>query len=200
VALCGCAGGNKIRGEIGGLEIQPKSAFFFAQQDAFGDDSLVGVVLSSLKTGCEDYGFYLTASEGLDSGVELASAWSAVFPPDFWEVAMVLRTGDPASALTGQTYKGIGWDVPLDNRGEVYGRATHNLALRDANFYDGVSPASNYYIDYLSNGGSMEIKSHVPGQELKGTFGTGFVQSDGSPSGIVNIHFKAVYCPEADLL
>jgi hypothetical protein len=193
--------GNHIRGEISGYEVIPKSAFFFAQQDAFGDDSLIGVVLSTLKTGCEDYGFYHTAAAGMDGPAELASAWGAVFPPDFWEVAIVMRTGDPAAELTGQVYSGTAWDAPLDNRGEAYVRATQNHRLRDETFYNGGGVAAEYYTDHLSNAGDLEITSHQPGQKLNGTFGTGFVlASDGSASGIVNISFKAVFCPEADLL
>ena len=77
VLLGGC--GNRIRGEIEDHQIKPKSVFFFSQPQVLGTDGLIGVVMTDRKNGCEDWGFYLTASQGVTNPADQATNWAAVF-------------------------------------------------------------------------------------------------------------------------
>ena len=195
----GCA--NRVRGEVGELEVPVRSAFFFSQEGAFGDDSLIGIVMSSLGDGCQDYAFYQTAIQGLDSPSEQASAWQAVFPEDFWEVGIVLRTGSPTQSLSGSTLTGIPRNKSLDGRGQAYSRITHNLNHRDEAWFDGSGQAGVYIDEFISNGGQLEIVEHTPNSTIRGNFGTAFIDNlEDVQAGVLDIHFKATFCPEADLL
>lgn len=192
---------NRIRGEVGELEVPVRSAFFFSQEGAFGEDSLIGIVMSSLGDGCQDYAYYQTAIQGLDGVTEQASAWQAVFPDAFWEVGIILRTGPPTQPLAGSTFTGIPRTKSLDGRGQGYARITHNLIHRDEGWFDGTGQASVYMDEFISNGGQIEISEHTPNSSIRGRFGTAFIDNlDDVQAGVLDIHFKASFCPEADLL
>jgi hypothetical protein len=184
---------------VANQEVPVKSAFFFAQEGVFGEDSLLGVVLSSLPDGCADYGYYFTASRDLTSPTQLASAWGAVFPADFWEVGALLRTGPPADVLTGQQLDGIPWDAPLTDRATATGSVVHHTKRRDEAFWDGTANTADYWSKYQFNGGHVSIETHLPGQRIQGTYTVSTVV-EGDASGVLEIDFSAVFCPEADLL
>ena len=198
IALIGCSK-SRIRGVVANQEIPVKSTFFFAQDGVYGDDSLLGIVLSSLTDGCADYGYYFTASRDLSSPEQLSSAWGAVFPREFWEVGILLRTGPPSDVMTGQNMDGVPWDAPLNERGTATGEVVHHVKSRDGAYWDGTADAAEYFTDYQFNGGNLWVDSHAPGQRIQGTYTVSTVE-EGDARGVLEIGFNAVFCPEADML
>lgn len=200
LALLGAAGcGNHIKGEIEDHLIKPKSTFFFTQEGVLGGDSLVGVVMTDIPDGCEAYTAFL--SGGSAAPADLAARWAAIFPPDFWEITFVLRTGDPNVPMVGQAFQGIPWDGTLDANQQAQGLFSHNLALLDQAYFDGTGDASLYRRDYVSNGGTLEISKHEPGGSIGGRFATFTVDAaNGAPTGLLEITFSGDFCPTADLL
>ena len=197
----GACSPNRVFGQVDSLEIPVRSGFFFEQPNALGADSLVGIVLTDLPDGCDDYGFYAAASENLSTPAEYTSAWAAVFPAGFWETALVLRTADPSVSLSGQRYKGVAANRTLTEQGQTYGRITHNKALRDDAWFDGSAPETDYFDEYITVDGNLEIDLHRPQQLIKGTMGASTANTKtGNPSGLLVIHFKATFCPNGDLL
>ena len=42
---------------------------------------------------------------------------------------------------------------------------------------------------------------HTPNSTIRGNFGTAFIDTlEDAQAGVLDIHFKATFCPEADLL
>ena len=197
-SLLACTG-NRVRGVVNGQKVPVRSAYFFVQDGVFGDDSLTGVVLSSLQDGCVDYGYFLTVTRDLTSPEQLASAWSAVFPADMWEVGILLRTAPASEVMTGQVYDGIAWNAGLEERGTVAGQARHITRFRDENWWDGSAPLEDYGASFDFHSGTLMVESHQPGQRLAGNYTTSTMYN-GDPTGVLNIDFNAVFCPEADLL
>lgn len=199
--LAGCDG-NRIRGEIEDHQIKVRSAFFFAQPQAFESDGLIGIILTDRKHGCEDWTAYLTVSQGVVAPADQAANWAATFgtTPDFWEIAFLLRVANPAAPLQG-ALAGIGWDKPLDGANKATGLITHNLMVRDVAYYDGTGDISAYRDDYVTNGGTLELEIYQPGAAAKGRFATFTVDAaNGDPTGLVDMYFNAEFCPGADLL
>jgi hypothetical protein len=190
----GCSG-SKVKGAIDGIPIDVGSAFFFAETDVLAEDDLVTVVMSDLKDACQDYGYYLESTKDMAGADDFASAWAAVFPADFWEIAVILRVGDSEVPLDGAQLVGIDWDETLDERSHGFASLVHNRALRDAAYFDGSGPTSDYLDSYVSRGGRIEIAKHIPGSSLRGEFGTEIVDRDeGETKGIVQMKFNAVFC------
>jgi len=195
----GCSG-NAIQGTIDGFPVKVRSAFYFAEPDAMAEDDLVTVVMTDLKNGCQDYGFYLESTDEMVEADDLASAWAAVFPPDFWEVAIILRVSDAAVPLDGVQLVGIDWDETLEQRNHGFASVVHNRAMRDAAFFDGSGPTDDYLDGYLSRGGRVEISKHVPGSFIRGNFGTEMVdREEGETKGLVKMKFNAAFC-DVDIL
>lgn len=196
----GC--GNKIRGEIEDQQIKPKSVFFFAQEAVLGTDSLIGVVITDQPSGCEKYSAFLGAAATSAIPADMASQWAANFPePDWWDVTFLIRTAAVSTPLTGQVFTGIKWNESLDAVGKASGGFTHNLAVRDTAYWDGTGDYNAYRKDYVSNGGSLEISNHVPGDKIAGRFATFTVDPlTGGPTGLLEISFNGSFCPAADLL
>lgn len=198
VGLSACSS-SKVRGVVNGQEVPVKSAYFFVQDGVFGDDSLTGVVLSSLPEGCADYGYFHTLTRDLTSPEQLSSAWTAVFPPDFWEVGILLRTGPASEGIAGSVYEGIRWDAGLEDRGTVTGEVRHVTRHQDELYWDGTAPAEDYGTTFDLHAGELRVSRHEPGQRLEGTYTTS-TQYQGEATGVLDIRFNAVFCPEADLL
>jgi hypothetical protein len=199
LAASGCSR-SSVKGAIDGIPVDVKSAFYFADTDVLAEDDLVTVVLSDLKDACQDYGYYLESTKDMAGADDFASAWAAVFPPDFWEIALILRVGDSAVPLDGSQFVGIDWDETLDERSHGFASIVHNRALRDSAYFDGSGPASDYLDGYLSRGGRIEIAKHIPGSSLRGEFGTEIVDRDeGATKGLVQMKFDAAFC-DVDIL
>ncbi len=195
----GCAS-NRARGPIDGVEIDVKSALFFSQSEALGEDGLVTVILSDLKDSCQDYGYYIEATKDMEAADDLAGAWAAIFPPDFWEIAIIMRVEDPAVPLDGAHVTGLDWDETLEERNHGFATFVHNKTFRDSAYFDGTGPTSDYLDDYLSRGGRIEVDKHLPGSMIRGNFGTEVVDAeDGEHVGLVRMNFKAPFC-DVDIL
>ena len=197
--LAGCSGSD-INGAIDGVPVKVKSAFYFAETDALAEDDLVTVILSDLKDACQDYGYYLESTKDMEGADDFASAWAAVFPPDFWEVAIIFRVADSQVPLDGAQLVGLDWDETLDQRNHGFASFVHNRAIRDASFFDGSGPTSDYLDGYVSRGGRIEITKHIPGSYIRGNFGTEVVdREEGETKGLVKMKFNAPFC-DVDIL
>ncbi len=160
----------------------------------------MGIVLSDLPNGCDDYGYYAAVTKDFNTPGQYAGAWAAVFPEEFWETAIILRTADPNVTLAGQRFDVVPANRTLEKQRQTYARITHNKAHRDLAWFDGTAPSTDYFSEYLTIDGNLELYAHKPQQVIKGAIGSATINTaTENASGSVLIHFKATYCPAADL-
>jgi len=195
----GCSS-NAVKGSIDGTIVEVKSAMFFSEAEALGEDGLVTIILTDLKDGCQDYGYYLEATDDVEGANTFAEAWAAVFPPDFWEIAIILRVADSEVSLDGSEILGISWDETLQERNQGFASITHNKTFRDAAYFDATGPSSDYLTEYVTEGGRIEINKHLPESFIRGEFGTQVVDTEnGNNKGLVRFQFNAPFC-DVDIL
>ncbi len=181
----------KVKGEIDGETPPIEVSMFLEDSDAFGEEGLVAVVLSSEPNACRLYEYFLDQTDaGGWRGYSIG--WQKTFPDNFWQISLVLRTGAFDGTLDGQTFTGIPWDAVPEQNGQAYGHVVHYVQHPRPDSPDN----GDWRVDYNSNGGSFEIDKHEPGERLTGTFSAPFVDPvDGSARGELEMKFDARVCP-----
>ncbi len=193
-AASGCT--NTIRGTVDGLELPAmQSAFVIESEDGYGEDGTLLVWMSSVADACNKAEAVLAGQDETDDPDALAALWSTHYPEDFWEVTVVLRTDDVNASLAGSTFEGVPWDEESRRPGQAFASFTHFLRPLDAAFWDGTGEYERYQDLYYTDGGSLEIDVHAPGDRIGGYFDTAVADwDDGDAQGEVGIDFDAERC------
>lgn len=191
VVLASACSTVDVKGEIDGETPPIEVSMFLEDGDAFGQDGLMAIVLSSEPNACRLYEYFLDQTiAGGWRGYTIG--WQKTFPDNFWQVSLVLRTSSFDGTLEGQTFSGLTWDALPEQTGQAYGRVVHYVQHPRPDSPDN----TDWFVEYLSNGGSLEIDKHEPGERLKGTFTAPFVDpTDGSARGEIDLKFDARVCP-----
>ena len=203
-SACG-GGGASISGEVDGGEVALRSGYFAQDAGAFeGGDGVILVVLSSIDDICAaDTDFRSQAEDAADPS-ELGALWQQTFPPDFWNVQLVLRAADPSEPQAKKTLIGIGWDAAIDQDDRAYGTLTHYTAGLDEAYWSAASAGADdssegYFEEWYTDGGTLEIRRHKPDEKIAGTFPTSVVApADGEDAGEIEISFRVERCVEAE--
>ena len=199
IALCvallsGC--GVSVRGEIDGETPRLRDAYFVQEDGVFeGGDGLIQVVISEVPNACEtDVALWEELVEA-DDAEDLEEIWETYMPEDFWSFDLYLRVGDPSDSLAGEVVEGVGWDNGLDDDGQMYAFITHFTDLLDQEFWAGLEDDEDYFDQWYSDGGDLEIRSHNPDDKIAATFTTEAAQiDDGDNDGDVTVRFSAKRC------
>ncbi len=191
LALVGGCTTVKVTGDLDGEEVPIQVAMFLEDSDAFGGDGLMTVVLSSEPNACRLYEYFLSQVSH-SAWRSYSIAWQKTFPENFWEVALVLRTASFDGSIEGQTLEGLPWDAVPEATNKAYARTVHYVQHPSPEAPDN----TDWYVEYFSNGGSLTIDKHDPGEVLKGTFSGSFVDpTDGAERGSLDLSFEASVCP-----
>jgi hypothetical protein len=191
VATMGCVQ-TTSSGALDGQEVPLEVSMYVEDADALEADGLLTIVLSSLPNACRVYEYYLDASNGQDSWRSTVIGWQKAFPTDFWEVSITLRTNEFGGSLSGRAFNGLPWDALLEANNQVYSRAVHYIAHPLPDDPDDTS----WRVEYLSNGGTLEIVEHAPATSVEGSFTAPYVDPEaGAPKGDLEMSFRASVCP-----
>lgn len=193
-ATSGCS--NTVTGTIDGLTLPDmKSAFYIEAEHGYGDDGTMLVWMSSAEDACESAEIVLAAQDATDDPAELADIWSMIYPDDFWEVTVVLRTADIDDSAVGERFDGVPWDVDNGEAGDAFASFTHFLRPQDEDFWSGEGSYDRYQDLYYTDRGELEIDIHTPGARLGGFFEADVADwDDGDRQGEVRINFDAERC------
>lgn len=192
--LTGCT--NVVSGSVDGVTLpKMQSAFYIESEDGYGEDGTVLVWMSSIEDACEKTEIVLAAQDATDEPTDLAAAWSLVYPEDFWEVTVVLRTDDVNDTAAGDRFIGASWDGENEASGSAFANLTHFLRPHDEAFWAGVGEYERYQDLYYTDGGELDIDIHVPGDRIAGYFDADVADwDDGDVQGEVGINFDARRC------
>ncbi|MFT4621696.1 MAG: hypothetical protein ACI8PZ_000348 [Myxococcota bacterium] len=191
VLLAGCSTVS-VRGEIDGETPPIEVSMFLEDGDAFGAEGLIAIVLSSEPNACRLYEYFLDEADASTGWRGYSIGWQKTFPDNFWQVSLVLRTGAFDGTIGGQTFTGIPWDAVPEQNGQAYGRIVHYVQHPRPDAPD----STDWFVEYLSAGGTLEIGTHEPGERLEGRFTAPFVDpADGAARGDLDLKFDARVCP-----
>lgn len=205
LVLAAACGGNSVKGDIAGTPVEIKSGYFAQEDEVFpGGDGAIYIRLSSLEDSCEADVAFNDAAEEADDASDLEEIWKTSLPEDFWLVDLVLRVGDPDDDLVGKIFDGVAWDEVTEKDDQVYGIVTHYTSFLDEEYWNALlgGPAvdlEDYQEGFFTDGGDLEITSHSPGENIKGSFATeAATTDDGDTEGQIEIQFSVPRCAEMD--
>jgi hypothetical protein len=202
LALASACGGPRIRGTIDGRSVDLVDGYFVqaasydfgtGTTDEGGTDSLMYVVLTDFAEACATA---IQVEEGLAAAAspqEAADAWSAL-PPEFWEITLVLRVGDPDDDQSGLVLDGLGRGQRLDERDEAFGTLVAHDEPFDVAWWGGAGAPEDYFEQWTTDGGELTVNRHTPGEALAGRFDTEAATLDGTEVGDLIIRFSVDRC------
>lgn len=202
--LVACSGG-RISGEVDGATIDIDDAVLVQLPDAAGGQDVLRVFLGGTDGDlCAQWTELESQLDALDSAAEadaLAAWWADTLPPAFWQVDLQLRVDDLDTPLTDARLDGSDWPFWLLGEDEAAATFVEVRQPLDAAWFSGEVPLGDlddYLTTYTSDGGSLEIRHHTPGEHLRGAFATRVVALDGREAGEVELTFSAYRCESVE--
>lgn len=206
--LVGC---NSVNGKIDGQTVHVASSFFVQESDAWEDPSdeendaeendEITIFVSSMVNSCKRVEDLADALEDSDNAEEAADAWRSIARKDFWELRIYIRTADVDTDLGDDSLEGLAWDAGPDNVGDAYVTYVHYTEWLDEAYWEVEEDPDNHYRDFwYSDGGTLEIGSHTPGDRIAGSFTANVATpNEGEQVGEdVTINFDAYRCVAAE--
>lgn len=193
------AGCNAVSGKIDDQGASISGGYFIQDDDLLGDNGVIQIFLSGNKDSCEHDAAYNDAIDDADDYADLESAWAENFPDDFWQVNLTVISDNVNADLSGEEWSGGDWDKWSIEDGDAGGGATHYTALLDEDYFSQAEPWHDYHDSFVTDGGTVTVKSHEPGESISGTFETTMRKydddlSDSSDAGDVTIRFQVERC------
>jgi hypothetical protein len=191
VSAAGCRT-NAVHGRVDGFRIPIRSSFLIYQPPNGDTDGTTIVTMSDLPSACAVYRFWFEQKQSAESPEEMAEAWDAAFPDQFWEVIVEVFNDGTTWPISNTQWQGLGWDEAVTT-GRLRATLVQHNALRPAEWFDGLVGFENHY---FSNAGFVKWRSGEPGVRLSGVFETSLVDVEGVPAGPVKIEFNATPCSD----
>ena len=184
-ALLVTSGCTSVAGTIDGERVAVGSAYF--AQTSIEDTGLVVVVVSSQQDACEIDDAYRTELEDAVDVADAAEVWADYRDPEMWNFQVYI-VGDPGDDLSETSMETLDWDEEITEDHQTWLEATHVTQLLDEDYFAGEGDPDDYYDYYLSDGGSLEITRHDPGEALSAKFETTVVDwDDGDEQGDIKL-------------
>lgn len=196
VLLGACSGGNAVDGRIDGEAVPVREAFFIEEPGVWPNEARVRVLLSGLRDACPTTASYLSDVADDVGSEDQAASWSAWMEDEFWRFQLDLRVADLESI--GTEFTGIASDESPGQAGEVEGDVAHYLQALDETYWNGTANDDDYVRRYLTDGGTLDVRSWARGERFRGAFETTIVDYDAELQGNVTIAFDAVHCPQVE--
>lgn len=193
--------GPSVDTPLGGAPVRVQSAFFVQEDNvsAVDGDSLLLVYLMGPSDGCALYGAWLDDAEDATTPEALAAAWAEHMPEEYWFVDLTLRVPDTDADLEGQALQGMASNRWVDEPSSAVATFFHYVAPLDEAYYAGESSWEAYFDYFLSDGGTLTIDRHTPGERLAGRFTTAAVGHDRAVvAEDLTVEFDAERCVEAE--
>ncbi len=196
----------KVQGTIDGQTVPLEVSMFREVPNAYGEESQMQVILSSVPNACRVYAYLDEELEAGGGGWRNRTiAFQRVLPAEFWEMVLTLRVAsiDEASLLA-TVFNGVSYDKgTVGNVGQVRSDLRHYVRHPDPGDEEG---SSDWYVSYSGDGGAAdfdgyELGPESQGQWLSGAFAASFVdQDDGTPRGELGIRFDSLGCDSLPVL
>jgi hypothetical protein len=183
---------NRVSGTIAGLTVPIETAFTTTAGNAFGSDDLVVITATSVPSACRAFQFFDETASETDDPDALAEAWAASFPPDFWQIDIVLRIGPTATPAKGAVWPALPVDAFPEEAGQAFATFTHTTQHRDAASFSSGDDGADHW---LSDGGAVRFDGVSAEGLLDGRLNTTVVDEEGAVAGTVQVFFKATPCP-----
>ncbi|MEN0067357.1 MAG: hypothetical protein AAGA48_34825 [Myxococcota bacterium] len=195
--LAGCSAGGALTGEVDATTPMFEDAAFIQEADYFGPgQDLIfvrlgpaGLCEASAAVATSRIDFY--ATEDLDQATNYAEAWQAAFPSDVWLAELLLRVDDLETSLRGETLPGA---LNLGNPPE--GSLVQAQFLHFFDHFDAVDLTTGQPSDYLeafaSDGGTLSVQGHSPGQSIRGQLDDFVIRFDEAEP--LRLAFRARHC------
>lgn len=197
--FCG-AGCNRDRmiGTIDGMEWPLSDSFLVRSEEAYGDDDLLVITLSSLPDACRTWQLWDASVTEDATPEELAEAWQQVFPNVFWEVHIGARMLSGSWPVSRTGWAGASWDNEPHGPEVVYARFVEHRDARPPGWFEpeGLPPDDALEIEeiYRSHAGAIKWSTNSPSRVAAGRFNTDVADAEGNRIGRVELRFHATPC------
>jgi hypothetical protein len=197
MAAIGCTPDRMI-GTIDQREWPITESFLVLEAEAYGEDDLLTVNLSSLPDPCRTWQLWDALAQDAEGPADLADAWKETFPEIFWEIHVGARLR-PATWPVGSTgWAGLEWDATASGPEQAFAVFVEHRGWRsEAWFEEALEPEEALEIEevYTSHAGVLKWRKSTPGRSAKGRFNTDVVDAEASRLGRVTLSFSATPCP-----
>ena len=189
---------SSVNGTVDGETTPITSTYMLQDDDYFGNDGVILLVLSGGGLNCEQMDNLLEELEDADDNDEKADLWADYLPQDFWEWRITLRVDDVDDDLGGDEIEGTEWTDLVNEDDQLSAMAIHYTDWPDDDSFSWwgwvTGDATDYYEVYRSDEGVARISGHNPNESIRGSFETEMVDGDGDDEGEVSINFSTSRC------
>jgi hypothetical protein len=198
-----------IEGDLDGEQPKLVDGFFFHADAGWRNDEGIVVVLSSFPDSCgalselfAEIDVLLSVEDPETRAEEMADAWEDLLPDEFWQIEITMRIGDDGDSLEGEEIDGVGWGDGLGEAGEAEVVLIEQKKPFDFDyFFDDVEwdEMDDYYTEYLSDGGDLQIEEHDPSDSMSGTFSFEAGEDSDDPDEFeLEVHFEVERCSDIE--
>jgi hypothetical protein len=196
LSAIGCTPDRMI-GTIDNREWPIADSYMVLEPEAFGEDDLLAISLSSLPDACRTWQLWEALTEEAEDPADLADAWKETFPEVFWEVHVGARLRPATWPVAGTGWAGIEWDATPSGPEQAFAVFVEHRDWRSEAFFDQtLEPDELEKIErtYTSHAGALKWKKSAPGRSAKGRFNTDVVDAEANRLGQVILSFNALPC------